>query len=587
MYTSFYQFSEEPFSADPDPKFFFPAGSHQEALDSIEKGIMDRKGFVLITGQTGVGKTILIRHFLNTFHASTRTVPIYESESLTLEELLEKILQALNQPVTKRTREALVEQLDDALAQIQDRQESPVILIDDAQRLREDVLADLALLCDWEGGESGFFMILAGLPEFEGKLEAEELKPLRERIGYRCRLRPFSVEECQDYIEHRLQKVNSSLFQVFTPEAISLICSHSRGVPKNVNILCDNSFLIGFGLQQKVVDAEIVKEVLEDLDLMINNEEPSGWPSEKEPSTPRSSKRREQRPISRKIFYPLAALVGIGVVIFFGRMYWKTTPEIPVPQGGMTQSLVKEGSVPSVPETQKESTPQATETSREEIKPALLPPEKAPEPTVSAPEPSKQIPPKTEKTPQAPPPAKSAEKVAPGRTSPKAIVAKETAKEKERPAKRPDGKIVTVRRGNTIYGILKKSYGAANTTLFDHLLNYNPGLSHPNRLLVKQKIHIPPLTDDSLILKDRDGSFKIWLGTFLQPGYAKYLKEEPALRGKRVQVIPRKIPSGETWYRALGGKFKNREDCLKMVRTLKAKGLLPAFGGGPKKSKRS
>jgi len=582
MYTSFFEFSEEPFSADPDPKFFFPAGSHQEALDSIEKGIKDRKGFVLITGEAGVGKTILFRYFLSTLQSSLKTVPIYESEFLTLEELLEKILQALNQPVTKRTREALVEQLDDTLAKLQDRQESPVILIDNAHRLREDVLADLALLCDWEGGESGFFMILAGLPEFEGRLEAEELKPLRERIVHRCRLRPFSVEECQDYIEHRLQKVGRGTFQVFTPEAVTLLCSHSRGVPKNVNILCDNAFLIGFGLQQKLVDAEVVKEVLEDVDLMID-QEPFGWPREKEPSAPRSRKRSEQRPISRKIFYPLAALVAVGVVIFFGRMYWKTTLESPASRVGMSQSLVKEGSIPSAPETPRESTPQATETPREEIKPSLLPPEKAMKPKVSAPEPSLQIAPKAEKTLPAASPAKSAEAGPAGRTPPKAVATKETKKEEA--AKKPDAKIVTVRKGNSIYRILKKSYGRANTTLLDHVLNSNPGISNPDRLMVKQKIHIPPLTDDSLILKNRDGSFQIWLGTFLQPGYAKYLKEDPALRGKEVRVISHKIQSGETWYRVLAGKFKSREDCLEMVRTLKAKGLLPAFGGGPKKGK--
>jgi general secretion pathway protein A len=176
MYTSFFKFSEEPFRADPDPKFLFPAGSHQEALDSMEKGIKDRKGFVLITGEPGIGKTLLIRHFLGTLEPGMKTVPIYESESLTLEGLLEKILQALDQPVTNRAREALVEQLDDSLAKLQNRQESPAILIDDAHRLSKDVLADLALLCDWEGGESGFFMVLAGLPELEGRLAAEDLK---------------------------------------------------------------------------------------------------------------------------------------------------------------------------------------------------------------------------------------------------------------------------------------------------------------------------------------------------------------------------------------------------------------------------
>jgi general secretion pathway protein A len=580
MYTSFFKFSEEPFRADPDPKFLFPAGSHQEALDSMEKGIKDRKGFVLITGEPGIGKTLLIRHFLGTLEPGMKTVPIYESESLTLEELLEKILQAFDQPVTNRTREALVEQLDDSLAKLQNRQESPVILIDDAHRLSKDILADLALLCDWEGGESGFFMVLAGLPEFEGRLEAEELKPLKKRIVHRCLLRPFSAEECQDYIESRLQKVNSGIFQVFTPEAVSLICSHSRGVPKKVNILCDNAFLIGFGLQQKIVDAEVVKEVLEDLDMMMD-EEPSGWPSDEEPSKPQSRIRGEKRPVSQKILYPLAALIGVGVVIFFGRMYWKTTTESPLPKPGMTQSLVQEGSIPSAPETKTESVPKAIGTPPGE--PSLPAPEKAMNPPAPPPETSAQIPPGAEKPLPAPPPAKPAKEVSAKQTPPKAI-AVEKPKRKEERAKRPEANIITVSRGNTIYKILKRSYGAANTTLVDYVLNSNPGLSNPDQVRVKQKIHIPPLTDDSLILKT-DGSFQIWLGTFLQPGYAKYLKAEPALRGKEIQVIPRKIPSGETWYKVLAGKFKNREDCLKMIRTLRAKGLLPAFGGGPEKKK--
>jgi cytoskeletal protein RodZ len=374
--------------------------------------------------------------------------------------------------------------------------------------------------------------------------------------------------------------VGSSIFQVFTPEAVSLICSHSRGVPKKVNILCDNTFLIGFGLQQKIVDAEVVKEVLEDLD-MITDEEPSGWPSDEEPSKPQSRIRGEKRPVSQKILYPLAALIGVGVVIFFGRMYWKTTAESPLPKPGMTQSLVKEGSIPSAPETQTESMPKAIETPQGE--PPLPAPEKAMKPSAPPAETSTQIPPRAEKPLPAPPPAQPAKEVLAKETPPKAI-AVEKPKKKEEGAKRPEGNMVIVSRGNTIYKILKRSYGVANTTLVDYVLNSNPGLSNPNQLRVKQKIHIPPMTDDSLILKS-DGSFQIWLGTFLQPGYAKYLKAEPALRGKEIQVIPRKIPSGETWYKVLAGKFKNREDCLKMIRTLKAKGLLPAFGGGPEKKK--
>ena len=140
-------------------------------------------------------------------------------------------------------------------------------------------------------------------------------------------------------------------------------------------------------------------------------------------------------------------------------------------------------------------------------------------------------------------------------------------------------KMVAVKGGDSIYVIAAKKYGVANTSVIERILEHNPQISSPGKLLANQQIRLPEITEESLLIRSTDGTYRICLGTFLKPGYSIFLKGEPALRGRGVEVTPRKLPSGETWYRATAGKFSTREEGLKAVHELREKGLSPFFVG--------
>jgi general secretion pathway protein A len=259
MYNEFYGFSEAPFNVTPDPKFLFLTPDHQEALAAMIYGIRERKGFISVTGEVGTGKTTLIYTLLKQIEERVKAVFIFHT-NITFEQLLRNILLELDLPIVEKGKTALLRLLNVT------RDENLVLIIDEAQNLSKDVMEGLRMLSNLETPKSKLLqIILVGQPELEVKLDSEDLRQLKQRVEIRRRIRPLSHEECGKYIEHRLNLVGSSSRKLFTQEALSLISDHSRGIPRTINIICDNSLVIGYGLTQKVIDGKIIHEVLRDM----------------------------------------------------------------------------------------------------------------------------------------------------------------------------------------------------------------------------------------------------------------------------------------------------------------------------------
>jgi general secretion pathway protein A len=264
MINEFYGFSENPFHPDPDPRFLFLSDSHREALASMIYGIQERKGFVFISGKVGTGKTTLIRHLLGTLDSRIKTVFISQTFP-TFENLLEEILSELDLPLGDTSKFFLIHQLNDYLIQRLSRNETLALILDEAQNLSKEAMEDLRLLSNFETERFKLLQIvLVAQPELEEKLNCEDLRQLRQRIAIRRWIRPLTEEESRQYMDHRLNKVGSGIQEVFTSEAVSLICRYAKGNPRAINILCDKSFLIGYALQKKKIDERIVREVLHD-----------------------------------------------------------------------------------------------------------------------------------------------------------------------------------------------------------------------------------------------------------------------------------------------------------------------------------
>jgi general secretion pathway protein A len=265
MYQNFYNLRKEPFHITPDPEFLFLSPSHRQALGSIIYGVKNRKGFVVITGEVGVGKTTILRSYLERV-AKQRTKIIYIfNANVSFKNLLKTIYKELG--LDAKTGD-IVEMLNDLYQILMEeyRQGNTVLLIvDEAQNMPIDTLENLRMLSNLETSKDKLLQIvLVGQYEFEEILNLYKLRQLKQRIVIRSIILPFSEEESMAYIEHRLDKAAVNGVPVFTKGALKRIVKEAKGIPRSLNILCDNALITGFGYRIKPVNAKIVNEVITD-----------------------------------------------------------------------------------------------------------------------------------------------------------------------------------------------------------------------------------------------------------------------------------------------------------------------------------
>ncbi|MHC1725257.1 MAG: AAA family ATPase [Syntrophobacteraceae bacterium] len=266
MYLNFFKFRKNPFHITPDPEFLFLSPSHKEASASILYGIEQRKGFIAITGEVGVGKTTILRSYLEGVDPEkTRIVYIFNS-ALSFQKLLKQVNLELAIPIEDDDPSELVNRLFYFLIEEYKKDRNIVLIIDEAQNMPVETLERLRMLSNLETSQDKLIqIILVGQPEFEGLLDRPELRQLKQRVAIRCRIASLSAEESMAYIQHRLMKASSFFNPVFTKDALKAIVKESDGIPRIINVLCDNALITAFGYQRNPVDLKIVKEVIADL----------------------------------------------------------------------------------------------------------------------------------------------------------------------------------------------------------------------------------------------------------------------------------------------------------------------------------
>jgi general secretion pathway protein A len=267
MYNEYFSFTEAPFSLTPDPRFSYTNALYQEAFATLRYGIEARKGFIVITGEAGTGKTTLLRRLMQSFGRHVQTAYIYNPH-VTLTELLRLILTDLG--LTNRTddRLAMIAQLNEYLIKQLKQRNIVTLLVDEAQELSIEMLEEIRLLSNLETDTQKLLQIvLMGQPELERKLDQPELRQLKQRVALRCRLDPLPSNEVGEYISSRLNAVGYSRKDLFHASAVEKIAAHSRGIPRIINIICDNALLIAFAASKKTVSAATIDEVARDLRL--------------------------------------------------------------------------------------------------------------------------------------------------------------------------------------------------------------------------------------------------------------------------------------------------------------------------------
>ncbi len=268
MYEKFYEFSEKPFNTTPDSKFFFPSPKHSEALNSLIYAISERKGFVVITGEIGAGKTTVYRTLLNKLDINTK-VAIITNTHLTCKELIAEILEELAIDYKPGTKQKLLSQLNAYLIRQLAADLNIVLIIDEAQNLSPKVLEEVRMLSNLETEREKLIqIILVGQPQLKAKLENIRLEQFKQRIAVYYHIPGLNREETQDYILHRLKLVSSNGLDIFSPKAIDVVYSQSRGIPRLINLICDSALLSGYTYDTKKITEQIITDVIKEREFL-------------------------------------------------------------------------------------------------------------------------------------------------------------------------------------------------------------------------------------------------------------------------------------------------------------------------------
>jgi general secretion pathway protein A len=283
MYKDFYGLRANPFNVNPDPRYLFLTRHTEEALACLTYGIQSRKGFVLLTGEVGTGKTTLINKLLEWLRLQQVATAFIFNSRLNTTQFLDYMMADFGIPCDSKAKSQVLLRLNNWLLDRYRAGETAVLIVDEAQNLSDEVLEEIRMLTNLETStEKLLQIVLVGQPELEQKLKQPQLRQLRQRLTLRARTHPLGVEETKSYVQQRLRIAGANGQEIFDPEALAAVHRYSSGIPRVINLLCEHCLVSAFVDQQKIIGADIVDAVARDFDL-------GGSPAEGAPTVPAAS----------------------------------------------------------------------------------------------------------------------------------------------------------------------------------------------------------------------------------------------------------------------------------------------------------
>lgn len=286
VYSSYFGLKEAPFNITPDPSFLFDSASHQEGLAQLRYGIEARRGFIVLTGEVGTGKTTILQALLHQIGQDTKTALIFSAITSPID-LLRYVCEEfkLIEPMQGlRDAHDYIYLLNEFLLQEYRHGQNAALIIDEAQNLSPEVLESVRLLSNFETTKDKLLQIvLVGQPELNERLNTPQLRQLKQRITLRHHLRPLSLSECQQYIANRLKCAGAST-EIFLTTAVEAVHHYSGGIPRLINVICDNAMISAYALEKQEIEARFVHEVADDLFLSNGTAKPA--PVWREPPAP-------------------------------------------------------------------------------------------------------------------------------------------------------------------------------------------------------------------------------------------------------------------------------------------------------------
>jgi general secretion pathway protein A len=563
MYTNYFGLREKPFNVTPDPRFFYANPVYHEAYATLLAGVQERKGFIVMTGEVGTGKTTLLRMLMANVEAAVRFAYLYNT-TLSFEELLAYTCDELGIKVEGESRLRRIQALNAFLIEQLRRGGTGVLLIDEAQNLTTDVLENLRLLSNLETStEKLLQIVLVGQPELEAKLAQPALRQLKQRVSTQCRLDRLKDREVGSYIRFRLETAGARRSDLFDGGAVDRVAYYAHGIPRLINIVCDNALLLAYGASARAVSTAMVEEVATDLGLTEATTveaplapAPAAGAAVPRPAARRSAgearaladvmRRRRGRARSgwRGFGWARLGILGAFIAAIAGTLFYASgvtgqiagmgtsirsvfetiserasgawrrsaTPGPPGVPAGETNTVDDRRSGPVVPTT-KPGEP-------------TLPTAKPGEPTLPTAKPGEPtLPDLPERRPGGPSHTGVGQ---PGATPSTTGV-------------RGKPRSMVIPSGATIADIALRTYGEYNVLAIDLIKELNPGVEDLNWIKAGARLQLPSLDAATLIRKQSDGTYRFVVASFLSGQAAQTRKERMRRQGYEVNITPRKL----------------------------------------------
>jgi len=527
LYTAHFGLRQAPFQATPDPRLFYSNAVYREAYATLLYGVLQRKGFIALTGEVGTGKTTLIRRLMDELDGSVRFVLFYNT-TLTFDETVESICAELDLPVEGTSRVQRLQRLNDLLLEEAQRGGNVVLVVDEAQNLSAEVLENLRLVSNLETStEKLLQIVLVGQPELDARLAEPALRQVAQRITVRYRLAPLADHEIERFIDHRLRLCGSSRPALFSTAAIRRIAAYADGAPRLVNILCDGALLAAYGAEMPRVTSRLVDEVAADLRL---------WPRRGAAGRPGPA-RRPGADGRRRTAGPLRwATAGLAAMTVAGAVA-ALHPGSPLTAGftghlGLRQGGPGDGAGVLAP----------SPAPRDGASVAAATPDDADIPAARA------LPPREAPPPRPPEPRSSA-----GATRWRTAV--------------PDGASVSE--------VVLRHYGRHQLLGLDLVKELNPHLPDLDRVAAGERLWMPVLAADALTRRQPDGSYRVIVTSLLTPEGANRLADRLRHGGARARVEARDITSRLKVHRVVVEGLENPDAVRQTWRTVRQLGWAP------------
>jgi general secretion pathway protein A len=268
MYNAYFGLSASPFSLSPDPAFLYRSQQHEEALANLIYGVQSRKGFIVLSGEAGTGKTTMLECLRDFLDAQRMEFAFIFNSRITSGQFFEMIAYDLNLNCQRTSKTEVLFALNERVVRQADQGRTTVLVVDEAHNLEWEVLEEIRLLGNMENRSGKLIqVILAGQPELERKLDTPNLRQLKQRIVLRCNLEPFSASDTAEYINNRMEKAGLGGQAILPAELMAEIHARSQGIPRVINSICDNLLLTCFAMECKVATVDMLDEVSRDMRL--------------------------------------------------------------------------------------------------------------------------------------------------------------------------------------------------------------------------------------------------------------------------------------------------------------------------------